>query len=152
MYAHPETPYIPPSHQRKVCVAKNQKKKKKKKMSTNNHTLPLDPDLFNPDIVGESSLFLGQDENFYPNEEPGWDDNDLDYETEEETSEEDQQLSFKGGLKSKPNRTNQKRTIRDLAASSAEDEDDSSAEDEDSDHEPDPVSPILIDLVDPLFG
>ncbi|PLW46445.1 hypothetical protein PCANC_11126 [Puccinia coronata f. sp. avenae] len=107
-------------------------------MSTNNHTLPLDPDLFNPDIVGESSLFLGQDENFYPNEEPGWDDNDLDYETEEETSEEDQQLSFKGGLKSKPNRTNQKRTIRDLAASSAEDEDDSSAEDEDSDHEPDP--------------
>jgi len=106
-------------------------------MSTSNDEVPLDPALFNPDIVGEISAFHGQDESYYPTEDLAWDEDDLDYETEEELSEEDEQLSFKNGPRNTKARINNKRTIRDLAASSADDDDESSGEDEDSDHEPD---------------
>ncbi|KNZ59916.1 hypothetical protein VP01_1642g1 [Puccinia sorghi] len=53
-------------------------------MSTRNDDVPLDPDLFNPDIVGETSTFHGQDDTYYPTEDLAWDEDDLDYETEEE--------------------------------------------------------------------
>ncbi|KAA1072825.1 transcription factor TFIIIC subunit tfc4 [Puccinia graminis f. sp. tritici] len=116
--------------------------------STSNDYVPLDPDLFNPDIVGEANSFPGPDENFYPSEELIWDDidqNDLDYETEEEFSGEEEQLGFKGSFRSKKIGTaTNKRSIRELAGSSGDDGEDgqddeeSGGEDEDSDQESDP--------------
>ncbi|POW03655.1 hypothetical protein PSTT_10954 [Puccinia striiformis] len=113
--------------------------------------VPLDPDLFNPEIVGETNSFLpAPDEGFYPSEELNWDDvdqNDLDYETEQEPSgeedeDEDEDFIPKGRVRNKRiGNVNNKRNIRDLAASSGddlEDGDDSLGEDDDSDHEPDP--------------
>ncbi|WAQ83693.1 hypothetical protein PtA15_4A141 [Puccinia triticina] len=115
--------------------------------SASNSNVPLDPDLFNPEIVGETNFFPGPDENFNPNEELTWDDidqNDLDYETEEEFSEEEEQLGFKGNSRERKAAITNKRNIRDLAASSGEDgedgqdDDESLGEDEDSDQESDP--------------
>ncbi|KAI9604798.1 hypothetical protein H4Q26_002768 [Puccinia striiformis f. sp. tritici PST-130] len=119
--------------------------------SRSHSNVPLDPDLFNPEIVGETNSFLpAPDEGFYPSEELNWDDvdqNDLDYETEQEPSgeedeDEDEDFIPKGRVRNKRiGNVNNKRNIRDLAASSGddlEDGDDSLGEDDDSDHEPDP--------------